>query len=95
MELSVTPLASSTAAYYNSSSEAVYSVFYLTGGSSNFVSNKIQGRFTYEVAQTHLRDLQRAGYKAMAVKNGHVIGGYCSACEFDTQKEAQDYYNSL
>lgn len=96
MESRLTPAAdSSIAAYYNSSSEAVYSVFYLIGGSSNFVNNKIQGRFTWDVAQNHVADLERMGYKAMAVKNGHIIGGYCSACEFETQHKAKEYYDTL
>jgi len=73
----------------------MYSVFYLTGGSKNFVSKKVFGEFDWEQAKKEVESLQNMGYKAMAVKNGHIIGGYCSYSDFDTPEESEDYYRGL
>jgi len=73
----------------------MYSVFYLIGGSSNFVCRAMFGVYSFEVASGHVDDLIRQGYKAMSVKNGEVIGGYCSFTEFRTKEEAVLYYESL
>ena len=74
---------------------AIYSVFYLLGGSSNFVCKSVVGKFEFETAEMHVAELNKMGYKAMSVKNGHVIGGYCSFDEFETPTLAAEYYNSL
>lgn len=72
-----------------------YSVFYLVGGSTNFVCRSVTGRHLWETALKEVNILQNMGYKAMSVKNGHIIGGYCSATDFDMIESAKEYYNSL
>ena len=74
---------------------AIFSVFYLVGGSSNFVCKSVVGKFDFANAEKQVADLNKMGYKAMSVKNGHVIGGYCSFNEFETQELATEYYNNL
>jgi hypothetical protein len=73
----------------------MYSVFFLTGGSSNFVCKSLFSKYSFEDAQIKVEELRKMGYKSMAVKNGHVIGGYCSYSDFDSKEQALDYYNSL
>jgi hypothetical protein len=73
----------------------LFSVFYLVGGSSNFVCKSVVGKFSFEQANKEVASLEKMGYKAMAVKNGHVIGGYCSFSDFQTTEQAQEYYRSL
>jgi len=72
-----------------------YSVFYLVGGSSNFVCKALYSRYTWEQAQKEVQEIRTAGYTAMAVKNGHVLGGYCSYSDFETPEKATEYYRSL
>jgi hypothetical protein len=72
-----------------------YCVFYLIGGSTNFVCNKIQGRFNDKQSQIEVAELERMGYKAMAVKSGDVVGGYSSFTDFDSTEDAVKYYRSL
>lgn len=72
-----------------------YTVFYLVGGSSNFVCKKVFGRFDFDDAGKNVNDLKRMGYKSMSVKDGHIIGGYCSYNEFSSQEEASNYFNSI
>jgi len=76
---------------------ASFSVFYLVGGSSNFVCKSMNVRFaTRQEAENEVSDIKKMGYThAMAVKNGHIIGGYCSFSDFDSKEEAQKYYRSL
>ena len=74
---------------------AIFSVFYLVGGSSNFVCKSVVGKFDFENAEKQVNDLNNMGYKAMSVKNGHIVGGYCSFSEFESHKLATEYYNSL
>lgn len=73
----------------------MYSVFYLVGGSSNFICKSIIGKFDFSNAEIQVAELRKMGYKAMSVKNGHAIGGYCSFNEFETKELALEYYNSL
>lgn len=73
----------------------MFTVFYLTGGSKNFVCKKVFGRFDWQQAKKEVESMQKMGYKAMAVKNGHIIGGYCSYADFDTPEEAEEYYKGL
>lgn len=73
----------------------LFSVFYLIGGSANFVCKSLVGKFSFEDAQKEVVQLQKMGYKAMAVKNGHVIGGYCSYTDFANTELAKEYYDSL
>lgn len=70
----------------------MYKVFYLTGGSTNFVCQSVVGIMPYEKAQKEVAELQKMGYKAMSVKDGHIVGGYCSYSDFDTVDAAQKYY---
>ena len=70
-------------------------MFYLVGGSSNFVPKSVTGRHSFEDAQKKVAELKQMGYKAMSVKNGHIIGGYCSYADFDNQDDAKKYYASL
>jgi len=72
-----------------------YSVFYLIGGSSNFVCKSVTGRFTWEQSQVKVNELISMGYKSMAVRNGHIVGGYCSYTDFNTKEQSLAYYNSL
>lgn len=72
-----------------------YSVFYLVGGSANFVCQSMIGKFSWEKAQEEVADIKKMGYKAMAVKDGHIIGGYCSYTDFSSKEEAAEYYHSV
>jgi hypothetical protein len=72
----------------------LFSVFYLVGGSSNFICKSVVGKFSYEQAQSEVAELKKMGYKAMAVKNGHIVGGYCSFTDFESQKLAVEYYQN-
>ena len=72
-----------------------YTVFYLVGGSTNFVCHSLIGKHSWELATKEVNTLQTMGYKSMAVKNGHIIGGYCSYSDFDTIEKAKEYYNTL
>jgi hypothetical protein len=72
-----------------------FSVFYLVGGSANFVCKSLVGKFSFEDAQKEVAQLEKMGYKSMAVKNGHVIGGYCSYTDFANTQLAKEYYVSL
>jgi len=72
-----------------------YSVFYLVGGSANFVCKALYGKFPFNKATEEVESLKKSGYKAMAVKNGHLIGGYCSFSDFTTKEQAQEYYKSI
>jgi hypothetical protein len=72
-----------------------FSVFYLVGGSANFVCKSVVGGFSFEDAQKEVAELQRMGYKSMAVKDGHVVGGYSSYSDFATAELAKEYYQSL
>ena len=76
---------------------ASFSVFYLVGGSSNFVCKSMNVRFaTRQEAENEVAAIKKMGYNhAMTVKNGHVIGGYCSFSDFDTPELALKYYQSL
>jgi hypothetical protein len=69
--------------------------FFLVGGSANFVCKSVKGLFSFENSQEIVADLKKMGYKAMAVKNGHIVGGYCSSNEFENPDLAKEYYNSL
>ena len=73
----------------------LYSVFYLVGGYSNFVCQAVVGRHTLEIANGKVAEINRMGYKAMAVKDGHLVGGYCSHTDFATKEEAKAYYYSV
>jgi hypothetical protein len=73
----------------------LFSVFYLVGGSSNFVCQSLFGKFSFEQANKEVDSLKRMGYKAMAVKNGHVIGGYCSFTDFENTTIAKEYFFSI
>lgn len=73
----------------------LFSVFYLVGGSSNFVCKSLFSKYSWEKAQEEVESLEKMGYKAMAVKNGHIIGGYCSHSDFTSKEEAKKYYESL
>jgi hypothetical protein len=73
----------------------LFSVFYLVGGHSNFVCKSLVGKFSFDNAKKEVSKLEKMGYKAMCVKNGHVIGGYCSYTDFDNPKLAKDYYDTL
>jgi hypothetical protein len=73
----------------------MFKVFFLVGGSANFVCKSVKGIFSFENAQKEVDELVRMGYKAMAVKNGQVIGGYCSYSDFETAEKAMEYYSSL
>lgn len=73
----------------------LFSVFYLVGGSTNFVCQSLVGRFSFEDAQKEVANLNKMGYKAMAVKNGHIIGGYCSYSDFANTQLAKEYYAAL
>jgi hypothetical protein len=73
----------------------LFLVFYLVGGSTNFVCKSLVGKFSFEDAQKEVAELQKMGYKAMAVKNGHVIGGYCSYTDFANTELAKEYYATL
>lgn len=72
-----------------------FSVFYLVGGSSNFVCKSVVGKFSFESSQKEVYELQKMGYKAMAVKNGHIVGGYCSFSDFESIELAVSYYKSI
>lgn len=73
----------------------LFTVFYLVGGSSNFVCRSILGKFNWEDAKKEVAKIQKMGYKAMAIKNGHIIGGYCSYTDFESPQDAKNYYSSL
>jgi hypothetical protein len=73
----------------------MFKVFFLVGGSANFVCKSVKGVFSFENGQKEVDELVRMGYKAMAVKNGHIVGGYCSFNEFENAEMAREYYNSL
>ena len=72
-----------------------YSVFYLVGGSSNFVCKSIVGKFSWEKSTEEVESLKKLGYKAMSVKNGHIVGGYCSFTDFDDSLSRKSYYDNL
>lgn len=74
---------------------ANYSVFYLVGGSTNFICKSIKGIFTWDEAKKEVEELQRMGYKAMAVKDGNIVGGYCSYTDFDSTDQAKEYYSNI
>ena len=74
---------------------ATYSVFYLVGGSVNFVCKSLVGKFTWDAAKSEVESLNRMGYKAMAVKDGHIVGGYQSFSDFDSPEAAKEYYTNL
>jgi len=73
----------------------MFKVFFLVGGSANFVCSSVKGLFSFESAQAEVLALKKMGYKAMAVKNGNVVGGYCSYNEFQTAEQATEYYRSV
>jgi hypothetical protein len=73
----------------------MFKVFYLVGGFANFVCKSVNGIFSFENAQKEVSELERMGYKSMAVKNGHMIGGYCSFSDFEDASKAKEYYQSL
>jgi hypothetical protein len=73
----------------------LFSVFYLVGGSTNFVCKSLVSKFSFEQAKKEVAELERMGYKSMSVKNGHIIGGYSSYNEFNNSLEAELYYKSL
>jgi len=74
---------------------AIYKVFWLVGGSANFRCKSLSPRYTWEQAKKEVNELQKAGYKAMAVKQGHIIGGYNDYSDFSTPEKAAEYYRSL
>ena len=73
----------------------LFSVFYLVGGSTNFVCQSLYGVFSFENAQKEVTALEKAGYKAISVKDGKTVGGYCSYTDFDNENDALKYYLSL
>ncbi len=73
----------------------MYKVFYLVGGNSNFVCKSIIGLFDFENAKKEVDALVKMGYKAMCVKNGHIVGGYNSYTDFESIDDAKMYYSNL
>lgn len=73
----------------------MYSVFYLVGGYSNFVCKSIVGKFSFDNAKKEVEELNKMGYKSMYVKDGHIVGGYCSHSDFEDPQQAKEYFVSL
>lgn len=73
----------------------LFSVFYLSGGYANFVCKSVYGQFSFENAQNKVAELQKMGFKSIAVKDGHIVGGFLSFSDFQSESEAKEYYDSL
>ena len=71
-----------------------YTVFYLHGGNLNFVCHEVIGRMTLEEANAKVADIRRWYMPALAVKNGHQLGGFESHTDFETNEEKKAYFDS-
>jgi hypothetical protein len=71
----------------------LFSVFYLVGGYGNFRCQPVIGKFSYENAQAQVREIERMGYKAIAVSNGKT--GFLSFSDFASAEEAKSYHDGL
>lgn len=71
----------------------MFSVFYLVGGSTNFICKSLFGKYSFVDAQKEVDQLKNSGYKSMCVKDGSF--GYHSYTDFETETLAKEYYNSL
>lgn len=74
---------------------AIYSVYYLVNGWSNFTCRSITGQFTFEQAEKEVENLKKQGFKSASVKNGKIIGGLCSSDDFETDEQRKNYWDSL